>query len=100
MRPRKNEVEAMVALLDREADDIDVVAKQALTLAWDLAAQRKRFGVVIYQPGVSVTCHGPFETVNQADRFLTTFVGAGPDPARVLVVPMNGADDDTTEGLF
>lgn len=97
MRPRKAEVEAMVALLDAEHADIEQLAKQALALAWDLAAERKRYGLIIDQPGVGVTIHGPFESDSQVSKFIASFPFAGPERPRMLVSAMNGKDDDTTE---
>lgn len=90
MRPRKHEVDAIVGLLDEPADDVESLAKAVLTLAWDLLQARDRVGVVLDQPGVAVTLHGPFESRVQANRFLQGFTAAGPERARVLVAPMTG----------
>lgn len=89
----------MVALLDAPAEDIDQLAKDALALAWDAAAKRDRFGVVIDQPGVAVTLHGPFNTVTEARRFVDRFPFAGPARPRVLVQRMT-TDGDTTEEVL
>lgn len=88
----------MVALLDAPADDVDQLAKDALALAWDLADQRDRYGLVIDQPGVAVTLHGPFTTSSEARRFLDGFPFAGPHRPRVLVTRISN-HVDTTEGV-
>lgn len=98
-RPRKAEVEAMVDLLDRDWEDITDTAKAVLALAWELADARDHFGMVLDQPGVAVTLHGPFDSRSQADKFLRTFPLAGPARPRVLVAQMTNVSD-TTEGLF
>lgn len=89
----------MVALLDAPADDIDQLAKDALALAWDAAARRDQYGVVIDQPGVGVSLHGPFTSPSQARRFLDRFPFAGPARPRVLVQRMT-TDGDTTEEVL
>ena len=99
MRPRKGEVEAMVALLDAPASDIDQLAKDALALAWDAAADRDQYGVVVDQPGVGVSLHGPFASTSEARRFLDRFPFAGPHRPRVLVQRMT-VNVDTTEGVL
>ncbi len=91
MRPRKAELEAVVALLDEPADDVESLARAVLMLAWDMLQARDRVGVVLDQPGVAVTLHGPFESRTQADRFLKAFTYAGPARPRVLVAPMTGS---------
>lgn len=95
MRPRKAEVEAMIALLDAEYADVEALAKDALVRAWELAEARKRYGVVIDQPGVGVTLHGPFDTTTQADRFLKAFPFAGPAKPRVMVTGISTDLEDT-----
>lgn len=97
MRPRKVEVEAMVALLEAEHDDIEVLAKQALGLAWSLADQRTRLGLIIDQPGVGVTMHGPFDSVPQVHRYIRSFPFAGPATPRLKVSKLMGPDSDTTD---
>lgn len=88
----------MVALLDAPASDIDQLARDALALAWSAASRRERYGLVIDQPGVGVTLHGPFNTTTEARRFLDRFPFAGPARPRVLVQRMT-IDDDSTEGV-
>lgn len=88
----------MVDLLDREWSDLDDMARAVLTLAWQLADARTHVGVVIDQPGVAVTLHGPFDSRSQADKFLKGFPFAGPARPRVMVAAMTG-DSDTREGL-
>lgn len=88
----------MVALLDAPADDVEQLAKDALTLAWDLVEQRDRYGLIIDQPGVGVTLHGPFTTSSEARRFLDRFPFAGPHRPRVLVTQIS-TRVDTTEGV-
>lgn len=78
----------MVALLDEPAVDVDQLARDVLLLAWELLQARDRVGVVIDQPGVAVTVHGPFESRSQADRFVRGFPFAGPARPRVLVQGM------------
>ena len=97
MKPRKAELESMVALLDTPSDDVESLARDVLTLAWSLAGARSRVGMVIDQPGVGVTLHGPFDSHAQASRFLRGFPFAGPHRPRVLVQTMT-TDSDTTEG--
>lgn len=88
----------MVALLDSPADDIDQLAKDALALAWDAASRRDQYGLVIDQPGVGVSLHGPFESSTAARRFLERFPFAGPARPRVLLQRMT-VNGDTTEGV-
>lgn len=82
----------MVALLDAEWADVEALAKEALVTAWELAEKRKRYGIVLDQPGVGVTLHGPFDSESQASRFLKGFPFAGPGRARVLVAALSGSD--------
>lgn len=89
----------MVALLDAPADDIGQLAKDALALAWDAAAKREQYGLVIDQPGVGVSLHGPFASPSQAHKFLDRFPFAGPARPRVLVQRMT-TDGDTTEEVL
>jgi hypothetical protein len=97
VRPRKAEVEAMVRLLDNPADDVETLAKEVLGLAWALADARDRVGVVIDQPGVAVTLHGPFDSVTQAHRFLDVFPFAGPARPRVKVSRLSAKVDTTVK---
>lgn len=76
MRPRKAEREAMVKLLETEHDDIELLASEALNLAWDHLIDRQWWSVIINQPGVAVTAHGPFESVSQCERFIKVFPAA------------------------
>lgn len=88
----------MVDLLDRDWEDITDTAKAVLALAWELADARDHIGVVIDQPGVAVTLHGPFDSKSEANRFLNGFPFAGPARPRVMVAGM-GHDTNTTEGM-
>lgn len=88
----------MAALLDAPADDVDQLAKDALSLAWDAAMVRDWYGLVIDQPGVGVSLHGPFESSSAARRFLDRFPFAGPARPRVLLQRMT-TNSDTTEGV-
>lgn len=92
MRARKVEVEAMTALLEAEHEDVELLAKQALALAWSLADQRTRIGLVIDQPGVGVTLHGPFDSDSQVKRYVRDFPFAGPAVPRVLISTLLGPD--------
>lgn len=87
----------MVDLLDREWSDLDDMARAVLVLAWELADARTHVGVVIDQPGVAVTLHGPFDSQSEAGRYVRTFPFAGPARPRVMVATMT-ADTDTTVG--
>lgn len=89
----------MVALLDSPAEDIEQLAKDALVLAWDAAMVRDRYGLIIDQPGVGVSLHGPFDSSSAARRFLDRFPFAGPARPRVLLQRMT-VDVDTTEGVL
>ena len=96
MRPRNTELAAMIKLLDREHDSVDDLAREALMLAWSLSEGRDWFGVVIDQPGIGVTLHGPFESKNAAGKFLERFPFAMGRP-RVLVARQTTRVGDTLE---
>lgn len=90
----------MVALLDAAHGDVAELARQVLVTAWGMAAQRQRFGLVLDQPGVGVTLHGPFDTRHQAETWLRKFPLAGPHRPRVLIAEISTTNGDTTlEGL-
>lgn len=86
MRPRKAEREAVVRLLDREHDDVDSLAGDVLQLAWSHLLQREWFAVVFHQPRVWTTVHGPFESRNVAEKFITNHLVASSHGAHASVV--------------
>lgn len=88
----------MVRLLDADVPiSLDDMARDVLELAWMLAEGRPKMGIIIDQPGVGVTLHGPFETPAQAQKYLTRFPFAGPARPRVLVTRMIRDDANSTE---
>lgn len=90
----------MVALLDAPAGDVETLARDVLAAAWSMLGERTRYGLVLDQPGVGVTLHGPFDTRAQADKWLRGFPLAGPGRPRVLVAEISTTHGDTTlEGL-
>ena len=76
MRPRKAEKEAMISLLERDHEDVESLATDALNLAWSHLIERQWWSVMINQPGVAVTAHGPFESVSQCEKFIKAFPAA------------------------
>lgn len=89
MRPRKAEVDAMVALLEAEHEDVGIMAKDVLSLAWDKLIDRDWWCVILNQPGVAVTAHGPFESKTVAERYLKKYPAAVVEP-RVYMFRMMG----------
>ena len=89
MRPRKAEVDAVVALLEAEHEDVGILAKEVLSLAWDKLIDREWWCVILNQPGVAVTAHGPFESKTVAERYLKKYPAAVAEP-RVYMFRMMG----------
>lgn len=89
MRPRKAEKEAMSSLLERDHEDVESLASEALSLAWSHLIDRDWWCCIINQPGVAVTAHGPFESVSQAEKYLKNFPAAVKN-ARPYMFRMHG----------
>ena len=70
----------MVALLEAEHEDVGVMAKEVLSLAWDKLIDREWWCVILVQPGVAVTAHGPFESKAVVERYLKKYPAAVADP--------------------
>ena len=91
-------MEAMVKLLDADVPiSLEDMARDVFELAWMIHDARPKMGIIIDQPGVGVTLHGPFETPAQAQKYLTRFPFAGPGRPRVLITRMQRGDGDSTE---
>ena len=89
-------MEAMVRLLDADVPiSLDDMARDVFELAWMIHAGRPKMAIIIDQPGVGVTVHGPFETPAQAQKYLTRFPFAGPARPRVLITRMISGDGDS-----
>ena len=80
----------MVALLEREHEDVETLALHALHLAWSHLVQRDWWCVVFYQPGVWTTIHGPFDSRNMAEKFTGT-LDAATHESHAVVVRMSGS---------
>lgn len=99
MRPRKAEIDAMVALLEAEHEDVGVMAKDVLSLAWDKLIDRDWWCVILNQPGVATTAHGPFESKAVVERYLKKYPAAVAEPRVYMfrmmgVTSVEGAQDD------
>jgi hypothetical protein len=95
MRPRAAEIKAMTALLEAEHPDVESLAKQALTLAWELAEQRDRYCLIFDQPGVGVAVYGPGTTRNEVTKAIgKQVIAAGPQPARALILRMTSLSEE------
>jgi len=68
MRPRKNEVQRVVALLEKEHADVEELAFQVLNVAWELLQQRETWSVIVDNPGAGTVAWGPYESESQARR--------------------------------
>lgn len=84
----------MVLLLERDHEDVESLANEALSLAWSHLIDRQWWCCIINQPGVAVTAHGPFESVAQTEKYLKNFPAAVTD-ARPYIFRMDGV---STEG--
>lgn len=70
----------MVALLEAEHDDVGVMAKEVLSLAWEHFWARDFWCCILIQPGVAVSAHGPYESEAALRRGVgKDVVAAGPD---------------------
>lgn len=76
MRVRKAEREAMTALLEADHEDVESLASEALMVAWEKLIDRDWWCVIISQPGVAVTAHGPFESIANCEKYLKAFPAA------------------------
>ena len=99
MRPRKAEVDAVVALLEAEHEDVGILAKEVLSLAWDKLIGREWWCVILNQPGVAVTAHGPFESKTVLERYLKKYPAAVKEPRGYMfrmmgVTSVEGVEDD------
>lgn len=83
MRPRAAEVKAMTALLDAEHHDVEQLAREALALAWELLRQREQWCLVLEQPSVGLTVHGPGSSAAEVTKAIgKTIIAAGPEPGK------------------
>ena len=90
-------MEMMVKLLDADVPiALDDMARDVFELAWLIHDARPKMGIIIDQPGVGVTLHGPFETPAQAQKYLGSFPFAGPGRPRILITRMQRGNDDST----
>lgn len=68
MKPRIAEVRAVVKLLDAEHEDVEDLARDVLTLAWHLAADREQWCLVADHPGAGWFVHGPYGSRSEIER--------------------------------
>lgn len=68
MRPRKNDVQRMVALLEAEHEDVEELAYRVLEDAWDLLQQREVWCCVVDDDGAGTVVWGPYESETQVRR--------------------------------
>ena len=86
MRPRAAEIRAIVAMLDREWDNVDELASTILNEAFGMAAKRDKWCVIMHDPRLGVFTFGPFDTENQARKAIgKSIVSPGPEPAKATV---------------
>lgn len=99
MRPRKAEREAMADLLSEDHLDVETLAADALSLAWDSMMRRDWWTVAFHQPGVGTTLHGPFESQAQASKYVKKdLVASGPEPGQARVIRLlNGHSTEGSE---
>lgn len=79
----------MISLLEQDHEDVESLAHEALTLAWSHLIDRQWWSVMISQPGVALTAHGPFESVAQCEKFIKAFPAAVKN-ARPMIFRMDG----------
>jgi hypothetical protein len=92
-------VDAVVALLEAEHEDVGILAKEVLSLAWDKLIDREWWCVILNQPGVAVTAHGPFESKTVLERYLKKYPAAVKEPRGYMfrmmgVTSVEGVEDD------
>lgn len=68
MRPRKNDVQRMVALLEAEHEDVEELAYRVLEDAWDLLQQREVWCCIVDDDGAGTVVWGPYESETQVRR--------------------------------
>ena len=91
MRPKVSEVRKIVELLDREHEDIDDLARTVLQAAFDMAAGREQWVVVMQDARLGSFVFGPYDTENKARKAIgTEIVSPGPEPAKGLVRRIGG----------
>lgn len=73
----------MTALLDAEHADVEQLAREALTLAWELLGQREQWCLVLEQPAVGITVHGPASSPAEITKAIgKSIIAAGPEPGK------------------
>lgn len=86
MRPKVSEIRKITALLDRQWDDVEELAKTVLSEAFDMAGEREQWVVVMHDDRLGMFVFGPYETENKARKAIgTDVVSPGPNPARGVV---------------
>lgn len=91
MRPKVSEVRKIVELLDREHEDVDDLARTVLQAAFDMAASREQWVVIMQDARLGSFVFGPYDTENKARKAIgTEIVSPGPEPARGLVRRIGG----------
>lgn len=68
MRPRKNDVQRMVALLEAEHEDVEELAYRVLEDAWDLLQQREVWCCIVDDDGAGTVVWGPYESETQVRK--------------------------------
>lgn len=76
----------MVSLLEREHEDVEQLAGDVLNMAWSHLLHREWWCVVFHQPRVWSTVHGPFESRNVAEKYVTNRLVAASDGATASIV--------------
>lgn len=86
MRPKVSEIRKITALLDRQWDDVEELAKTVLSEAFDMAGEREQWVVVMHDDRLGMFVFGPYDTENKARKAIgTDVVSPGPSPARGVV---------------
>lgn len=90
MKPRIAEIRSVAAVLDAEHEDVEDLAREILTLAWQLAAERDKWCMIADHPGAGLFAHGPYGSRSEVERAVKRgdISSAGNAPARGMIVRM------------
>lgn len=86
MRPRISEIRKITALLDRQWDDVEELAKTVLSEAFGMVGEREQWVVIMHDDRLGMFVFGPYDTENKARKAIgTEVVSPGPGVAQGFV---------------
>jgi NAD(P)H-flavin reductase len=90
MKPRIAEVRRMAELLSAEHEDVEDLAREVISLSWDLANERDKWCMVATHPGAGLFVHGPYGSRSEVERAVKRggIISAGIGPASGMIVRM------------